>query len=67
MKVTEMPDQLQRKSSELPSRAPLDYVEISPWSEKAATAEMDFDGWDLFFLCLAFLMILGGVAIWLSY
>lgn len=64
MKVTEMPDQLQRKSSELPSRAPLDYVEISPWSEKTPVDELDFDETDLTLLSIAFIIVLICVAIW---
>lgn len=54
-----MPDHLQRKSSELPSRAPLDYVEIAPWNDRVIQSDEDlFDWWDMAFFAIAGILII---------
>jgi hypothetical protein len=58
-----MSEQLKR-NSELPSRAPLDYVEIAPWDDRIQSDEDLFEGVDKVFFVIAGILILIGVGIW---
>lgn len=54
-----------RTSSELPSRAPLDTIEIAPWNDRVIQSDEDlFESIDKVFFVLAAILIGIGISIW---